>query len=200
METTLNMKLQRLVLPLMPSWFGMYIMPFLFMGLLKDYLLLPWFGLVVCQSSCPFQRCECRLPSNGSWSALASPLWWVKPDRWTDRCRLLLPSDSAGSACSPTTRLHRSAIRQAAVVCIQAAKDPFLSFFLLSLCVLSIYLPFSNISSCAYCSAFTHQPHNHKACPPWIHWHCARQPALSGESGYLVVLFRPFGSLWNCRR
>lgn len=42
---------------------GMYFIPFLFMGSLKDYLCLPWFGPVVCQASCPYQSCECRLPS-----------------------------------------------------------------------------------------------------------------------------------------
>lgn len=53
---------------------GMYFMPFPFMGPLKDYLCFPWFGPVVCQSSCPFLRRECRLPSNGPWSAPASLL------------------------------------------------------------------------------------------------------------------------------
>lgn len=33
----------------------------------------PGFGPVVCRSSCPFPRCECRLPSNASWSATSHP-------------------------------------------------------------------------------------------------------------------------------
>lgn len=164
----------------MPSWFGMYIMPFLFMGLLKDYLLLPWFGLVVCQSSCPFQRCECRLPSNGSWSALASPLWWVKPDRWTDRCRLLLPSDSAGSACSPTT----SQISYQAGSCgLYSSSHRSLSLFLsfISLCPVHLFTFLKYFLLCLLLSLYpsTTQPQGMSSMDPLAL--CQTACALWGE-------------------
>lgn len=155
---------------------GICVMPFLFMGLLEDYLFLPWLGLVVCQSSCPFQKYEFRLPSNGSWSALASLFWWVTPDPWINHCRLLLLSDSAGSACSSTTRLYRPTIRQAAVVCIQAVKEPFLCF--ISLCPLPIHFSFP------------------KYPPLWLLLYLYHQPQCMSSMDPLA-LCQPAYSLWG---
>lgn len=191
-------------------WFlngWMYFMPFLFMGILKNDLCFPWLGPVVCQSSCPFQRCECRLPSNGSWSTPTSLLWWVKPDLSTDRCRLLLPPSfrltqpvllldlTQTSYLAGSCGLHSSSNRTLLLsLC--------LSF--ISLCPLHIYFPSPNSPSCACCSAFIHQPQNRKAHPQWICWHSARQSVFSGEGSNMVVVFKPtrggFWSLWNYRR
>lgn len=131
----------------------MRFMPFLFMGFLKDYLCLPWFGPAACQSSCPFQRRECRLPANGFWSDESNQTH--QPN--SADCSSLLPSDSA--PYPPPYPLDTGpAMWRAAAVCAGAENKtlllPLLSF--ISLRPPHINFPSPRSPSCPRCSEFAH--------------------------------------------
>ena len=174
---------------------GMYFMPFLFMGPLKDYLCLPRFGLELCRRSCPFQRCECRLPSNGSWSAPASLPWWVKPDPLKPdpaaACSSLLPSDSA--CPPPTAGLNTGQLSGRQLwFAFKQQQIPFSpAFFYLPVSSAHLFflppiVPLVPAALAFYPS--TAKPQGTSSMGPLD----PSQPAaLSWEAGYLVVLFRP---------
>lgn len=181
------------VLPLIPGWF----VPFHFMSPLRDYLCLTRFGPVVCRSSCPFQGCECRLPSKRWLAGIRQPTLMTQTRSFN---RPLPPAPAAlsltQSALSVLLLLDLTQASYLASSCglhsgVNRALLLFIFLSFISLCPLPIYFPSPNSPSWACCSAFTHQPPSRKACPQWIHWPCASQPALSGERGYLVVLFKP---------
>lgn len=145
---------------------GMHIMPFLFMGLVWN----SWSTRAAAHSR------------NVSVSYRQMGPCQQQPACFRESNLIPNPTTASRSCCltQPAlpvrlqTRLYRAAIRQAAVVCIQEARDPFLSFI-----SQLIYFPSPNIPFCACCSAIHHQPHNHKACPQWLPWHCASRPACS---------------------
>ena len=160
---------------------GLYFVPFLFMGLLEDYLCLDlWSASAAVHSrdvsvgshqTGPGQhQPACSDESNQTLHpTAAAPPPSLGPSQ-PARPVLLLQDLTLAGSCG----LHSSSNRTL-----------FLSLLLsfISLCALSIYLSPSNKASCACCSALTHQPPNHKARPQWIRWQCASQPALSGERG-----------------
>lgn len=151
------------------------------MGPREDYLCFPWFGPMVCQSSCPFHSYDCRLPLNGLWSAPGSVHWWVKPDPSTSLplsvwLRLLCLSSSywtyRRAVIWLTAALHSGSDR---------ALLPSLFLPFIFLCPLPIYF------ICACCSL--HLLTNHTT---------ARKNVLTGPSGNMPTRLVSLGRAIIC--
>ena len=179
--------MERRVSPLIPSWLECASCHFSLWAHWKIICVCLGFGLEVCWRSCPFQRCECTLPSKGSWSEPARLLWWVKPDPLNPAaaaCSSLLRPDSARPALTTGPNTGQLSGRQLWFA-FKQQQIPFSpAFFYLPVSSAHLFFlpPPPDSASCACCSAFL--PINRK------------KPQGTSSMGPLDPS-QPAGSLWG---
>ena len=178
--------MERRVSPLIPSWLECASCHFSLWAHWKIICVCLGFGLEVCWRSCPFQRCECTLPSKGSWSEPARLLWWVKPDPLNPAaaaCSSLLRPDSARPALTTGPNTGQLSGRQLWFA-FKQQQIPFSpAFFYLPVSSAHLFFlpPPPDSASCACCSAFL--PINRKKTTR----HVLNGPAGSEPAGRLSL-------------